>query len=463
MNILCIDDDAEYLLGLKLELKKSYHIYTALTLAEGFEILKSECCIDVILLDIGLPDSSGMEGLTKIKADYPSVDVVMVTAVRDPKFVVHAVRAGSSDYIVKPYAMDELVAILEKLQTIRTMRNRHDALVADLNPMDTKARLLGSSSIFRELLSQAARLKGHNANVLILGESGTGKELLARYIHGIEGNPSRRPFIAVNCAAIPEGLIESELFGHEKGSFTGAFERKIGKFELANGGDIFLDEISTLKHDMQAKILRVLQEKEIVRVGGNSTIHTDFRVIAASNMDLAQMVENNQFRMDLYHRIRVVQLVVPPLRERKEDIPTLIAYFLERYGKSGISKKITSNALTKLQNYSWPGNIRELENVIHSLSILTPGDVIEEKHLPSWALNGIGNGVKSNGVPAMSEITTSTTFKDYVNRAERSYIEHILTLCKGDKTKAASQMNIGRTTLYAKLKELGLETELKTN
>ncbi len=457
MNILCIDDDAEYLLGLKLDLKKSYQITTAMTLAEGIDALKNDSCVDVVLLDIGLPDGSGIEGLSKIKTDFPNVDVVMVTAVKDPKFVVHAVRNGSSDYLVKPYAHEELVAILEKLAAVRTIRDRHDALVADLNPTDTKSRILGSSPAFRDLLSQAARLKGHNANVLILGESGTGKELLARYIHSIDDNASKRPFIAVNCAAIPEGLIESELFGHERGSFTGAIERKIGKFELANGGDIFLDEISTLKPDLQAKILRVLQEREIIRVGGNATIHTDFRVLAATNIDLAHQIESGQFRMDLYHRVRVVQLVIPPLRERKEDIPTLIAYFLEKYGKGIDSKKITGSALSKLQNYSWPGNIRELENVIHSLTILTPGSIIEEKHLPNWTMNGVGDTTKRAGTPAVPEMSAGASYKDFVNRAERTYIEHILTVCKGDKTRAAQEMNIGRTTLYAKLKELGLD------
>ena len=457
-NILCIDDDAEYLLSLKAEIKKMYpNVFAAQDLNEGMEIIKEEY-IDGVLLDIGLPDCSGLEGLARIKKEYPSVDVVMVTGMRNPKFIVHAVRDGAADYITKPIDADELTAILEKLQAIKMMRDRHDALIANLNPNDTRARLLGSSPSFRSLLEQTTRLKGHNANVLILGESGTGKELLARYIHGLEENPLR-PFVAVNCAAIPETLIESELFGHEKGSFTGAVGRKIGKFELANGGDIFLDEISTLKHDLQAKILRVLQEKEIVRVGGNSTVHTDFRVIAATNVDLAAMVEKNQFRMDLYHRLRVVQLAVPSLRERTEDIPMFVAYFLDKYGKDGKVKKITANALLKLQTYSWPGNVRELENVVHSVAILTQGDIIEEKHLPHWALNGIGeNGKKYNG-PTAPELTITATYREYMNRAERSYIEYVLGVCNDDRSRAATTMDVGRTTLYTKIKEYGIDKE----
>ena len=443
-------------MGLKVQLKRYHNVFTASTLTEGLTILERETSIELVLLDIGLPDGSGIEGLSRIKLSHPNMDVVMVTAVKDPKFVVQAVRRGASDYIVKPYDKDELSALLEKIQYNRSIKNRHDALVAGLNPIDTKSMLLGSSPAFKDLLTQAKRLKGHNANVLVLGESGTGKELLARYIHGLEDSAVKRPFIAVNCAAIPEGLIESELFGHEKGAFTGAIERKIGRFELANGGDIFLDEIGTLKPDLQAKILRVLQEREIVRVGGNTTIHTDFRVIAATNVDIARMVENNQFRVDLYHRIKVVQLVVPPLRERREDIPMLIAYFLERFWKNGEAKKITGQALRKLQDYSWPGNIRELENIVHSLSILTPGGVIEEGHLPQ-TLNGPVGVSRKSGSPTLPELCTATKYRDYLNRAERVYIEHILDICKGDKTKAAAEMNIGRTTLYSRLKELGIE------
>ena len=458
-NILCIDDDADYLFGLKLELKKMYNVFTALTLAEGMETLKEEY-VDGVLLDMNLPDSKTLEGLTKIKSKYANVDVVMVTAEKNPKFIVNSVREGASDYLVKPYELDELIAILEKLQAIKAMRDRHDALVENLNSSDSRTRLLGSSPAFRELLTQASRVKGHKANVLILGESGTGKELLARYIHSLEGNSPKRPFIAVNCAAIPENLIESELFGHEKGSFTGAIGRKIGKFELANGGDIFLDEISTLKPDLQAKILRVLQEKEVIRVGGNQTVHTDFRVIAATNVDLATMVERSQFRMDLYHRLRVVQLIVPPLRDRKEDIAMLVAYFLDKFSKDGNVKKMTATALNKLQNYSWPGNIRELENVIHSVAIMTLGNVIEEKNLPHWALNGCGDNGKFTGSPMLPELTLSATFKDYIRRAERVYIEHILTVCNGDRTKAANAMDVGRTTLYSKLKELDINFEL---
>ncbi len=455
-GVLCIDDDSAYLFSLKIELKNhGYQVSAADTLKEGLERLEKES-IDCVLLDINLPDGSGLDGLSKIKEKFPNVDIIMITAKEDVKFVVQAMRSGACNYLIKPYNIDELVAILEKLEAMRQISDRHDALVASLNPVDTRSRLLGSSPAFRELLVQTYKLRGHNANVLVLGESGTGKELLARYIHSLEENPSRRPFIAVNCAAIPESLIESELFGYEKGAFTGAVKRKLGKFELANGGDIFLDEISSLKPDLQAKILRVLQEKEIVRVGGNATVRTDFRVIAATNVDLTQMVDNNHFRMDLYHRLRVVQLTVPPLRERKEDIPMLVAYFLEKFSRGETPKKITSVALAKIQEYRWPGNIRELENVIHSVSILTTGNIIEEKHLPHWALNGCGDENRPASLPR-PELALSTTYREFMRRTERAYIEHILKTCDGDKTRAAVMMNVGRTSLYTKLKELSIK------
>lgn len=459
-GILCIDDDPEFLLSLKLQLKKSYEITTTLTLQDGLQILKEQS-IDLVLLDIGLGNEDGIDGLRQIKQGNPGLDVIMVTGYKDPKFIIQSIRNGASDYLCKPFELEELIAVIEKLQTIKQMRERHDALVANLNPVDTRSRLMGNSPAFRTMLDQTNRVKGHMANILLQGESGTGKELLARYIHSLEENP-QRPFIAVNCAAIPEGLIESELFGHERGAFTGAMQRKIGKFELANGGDIFLDEISTLRPDLQVKILRVLQEREIVRVGGNTPIKVDFRVISATNDKLEERIQKSDFRMDLFHRLRVIQLDIPPLRERKEDISLLTAYFLEKFGRSDGKKRITAEALRRLQNYYWPGNIRELENVVHSVIILSPGDIITEDHLPTWTMQGGPQQTTTdesgiNSTPLLPILTDSLTYKDYVRQAEKIYIEHMLTTNKGDKTKTAQAMDVGRTTLYGKLKELGIQ------
>lgn len=456
-HILWIDDDPEFLLTARSDLKKAFTISTATTLNAGLQILRQET-IDLVLLDLHIGEEDGLEGLRQVKQEMPSADIVMVTGAKDPKVIVQAVRAGAADYLCKPFERDELTAVIEKLQAVKQIRDRHDALIADLNPSAMRSRFVGVSLAFRKLLEQADRLKGHQANILLQGESGTGKELLARHVHSLEANP-QRPFIAVNCAAIPEGLIESELFGHEKGAFTGATQRKIGKFELASGGDIFLDEISALRLDLQAKILRVLQEKEIVRVGGNTPIRVDFRVLSATNDSLETRVARGEFRMDLYHRLRVIQLHLPALRERREDIPLLIAYFLDKFSKVTGPKRITAEALRRLQMYEWPGNVRELENVIHSLVILTPDEIIGEQHLPHWAMNGIADHIRTAAhVPTRSwdALAELPALREYVRQAERSYIEHVLRVHEGDKSKTAQALAVGRTTLYAKLKEVGL-------
>lgn len=461
-NILWIDDDADFLMSMKILLKRKFKIDTLNTLAEGFQEIRKNNT-DLVLLDFSLSaDENGLDGLKQIKQLSPETDVIMVTGAKDPKIIVEAIRAGAADYICKPFAIDELIAIIERVQTVSNIRDRTNTLIEDMNPVDTRSRILGSSPKLRDIMEKASRLKGHNANVLILGESGTGKELLARYVHSLEEN-LRRPFIAVNCAAIPEGLIESELFGYERGAFTGANHRKIGKFELANGGDIFLDEISSLKPGLQAKILRVLQEKEVVRVGGNTPIPVNFRVIAATNENLGQKVNDANFRIDLYHRLRVVELQIPPLRERKEDIPLLIAYFLDKFGRSASAKKIAGSALRRLQEYPWPGNIRELENVIHSLTILSSDEIITSEHLPHWMDNpakiitesdlGRAKEVDSLNLPTNTE---SVTLRDWIKEAEKIYIERALKKNNGDKTRTAKTLNMGRTTLYGKLKELDL-------
>lgn len=462
-NIILIDDDKEYLFSTKLLLQKKYDVMLANSLAEGLQEIKKSA-IDLVLLDIDLSgDENGLEGLRQVKQLSPDTDVIMVTGSKEPKTIVQAVRAGATDYLCKPFAPEELLATVEKTQSVKIVKDKNNSLIEDLNPVDTRSRILGSSPVFRALLEKATRLRGHTeANILILGESGTGKELLARYIHSLEKN-TRRPFIAVNCAAIPEGLIESELFGHERGAFTGASYRKIGKFELAAGGDIFLDEISSLRQDLQAKILRVLQEREIVRVGGNATIAVNFRVISATNDNLMELINNNKFRVDLYHRLRVVELDIPPLRERHEDIVLLVAYFLDKLGKTKGTKKISAEALRKLQEYTWPGNVRELENAIHSMTILAPGEIITEQHLPNWMKEplitaGADEGAKTGneGVLTLPDDISAVQYREFIRGAEKIYIQKTLQQHGGDKTKTAEALNMGRTTLYGKLKELGL-------
>jgi len=455
-NILCIDDDLEFLTSQKALLLTRYNnVQTSRTLDDGLNII-NECDIDVVLLDIKLSKGeNGLDGLKQIKQLANETDVIMVTGFRDPKTIVTAIHAGATDYLCKPFDPDELFAVIDKNRSIRELKDRHNALIEDINTIDKKSRILGSSESILRLLRDAKYLKGHmNANVLILGESGTGKELLARYIHLAEKD-SKRPFVAVNCAAIPDSLIESELFGYERGAFTGANRRKIGKFELANGGDIFLDEISSLRLDLQAKILRVIQEKEIVRIGGNTAIPINFRVISATNDNLTKLVDEGKFRLDLYHRIRVVEFTMPPLRERKKDIPMLVNYFLSKDNVTEYPKKITRAALQKLEEYSWPGNVRELENVILSLSILSHSDIIEEKHLPEWLKDSVSEDFTVSKGQSLS-LENSIKFTDFLKKAELMYIRMCLNKHNGDKTRTAEALEMSRSNLYIKLRELGL-------
>jgi DNA-binding NtrC family response regulator len=454
VTILCIDDDADFLTSVKFTLKNSYEIFTASTIADGLTVLEKER-VDMVLLDVGMGNENGIEGIRRIKQVNPRIDVVMLSGMRDPKAVVESIRAGAFEYLTKPFDREELEAVIEKLQVCWSVRDRYDALLEECDVERRKKEFVYISLAVRKLLEQAAHLRGRSANVLIVGETGTGKELLARYIHRLEDNP-RRPFVAVNCAAIPENLLEAELLGHEAGSFTGAVKRRIGKFELADGGDIFLDEIGSLKMDLQAKILRVLEEREFCRVGGNQVISANFRVVAATNEPLEEKVARGEFRMDLYHRLRVIELTMPPLRDRREDIPLLVEQFLRKYGEDA-PKKISPDAMEQLMVYHWPGNVRELQNVIHSLCILTPGDTIKKENLPRWALNGCGlEGALAPRAAAPSFNDQVVSLREFVQRAEREYIEHVLGRCEGDKTKTAQLLDVGRTTLYGKMKDLGM-------
>ncbi|MFH1830464.1 MAG: sigma-54 dependent transcriptional regulator [Pseudomonadota bacterium] len=460
-RILIIDDDADLLIATRMQLRGSYSVLTASSTAEGLAIL-AEQDVDLVLLDVGLEGENGLEGIRKIHDVHPSVGVAMLSGLKDTKTVVTAIRAGAVDYLTKPLNDDELVEVVEKAVAVRDAQERREALLCSQTSVSNgKACIVYRSKIMTKLMREADKLRGHDVNVLIVGKTGTGKELLARYINESEKG-GRRPFVAVNCSAIPDHLLESELFGHEAGAFTGAIRRRIGKFEVADGGDILLDEVSTMKLDLQVKLLRVLQEKEFSRLGSNVPIKSNFRVIAASNQTLDDLMERGEFRADLYHRLRVVQLDIPPLSERVEDIPVLIEYFLENFS-SGIRKKtITERAMARLMEHKWTGNVRELSNVIQSLIIMTHGDVIDESSFAPYTLNCNHSldGVRLGEVDScirMPHASDSVSFlKDYIQHAEKSYIQRVIDLHEGDKSASAKKLGIGRTTLYMKLKEFGL-------
>ncbi len=454
-RILLIDDDLDFLTAMRIQLRSQYGVLTANSIANGLGILKDQD-VDLVLLDVGLGQENGLDGIKQIHAVHPSVGIAMLSGQRDVQTVVEAIRAGAVDYLTKPVDNDQVAAVMEKAIATRSVQEKCEALLQSQAPNKTvQGKIVHKSEQMQKLLQQTDQVKGHAANVLIIGETGTGKELLARHIHEQEGD-TRRPFIVVNCAAIPEHLLESELFGHEAGAFTGANRRRIGKFELADGGDIFLDEISTMKLELQVKLLRILQEKEFYRLGSNNPIKADFRVIAACNQSLEEMVEKGSFRADLFHRLRVIQLALPPLRERKSDIPLLAKHFISTFPDiNNKHKQITEDAISKLMNYSWPGNVRELANVMRSLVIMTPGEKIETENFPKWVLNGTTSSTKTH-FPIPSSNVSVVSLKDYIRQAERHGIETALEKYEGDKSRAARALGVCRTTFYTKLKELGM-------
>lgn len=454
-RILIIDDDQDFLLSTRRRLRGEYGILTAISISEGLRLLENND-VDLVLLDVGLGKENGLDGIKKIHEVHPLVGVAMLSGMSDVKTVVQAIRTGAMEYLTKPINTEDIAKVVEKAVVARDIHEKREALFrTQLNGKNGKKCIIYKGPAMQTLMGEVEQVRGHRANVLIIGDTGTGKELLARHIHEQELD-KKRPFITVNCGAIPEHLLESELFGHEAGAFTGATRRRIGIFELADGGDIFLDEISAMKSDLQVKLLRVLQEKEFCRLGSNTPIHAEFRVIAASNQSLDALVENGAFRKDLYHRLRVMQFVVPPLSERKEDIPLMVEHFLDKFKTGSQRKLISEDALERLIEYSWPGNVRELSNVVQSLVIMSQGDVIDDAAFPRWILNGCGHVHNATAANSTNNAETVSKLNRHVRAAEKCCIEEELKKHDGDKTKVAAALGIGRTTLYSKLKELGL-------
>ena len=405
---------------------------------------------DVMLVDLKMPKLDGLELIEKAKGLYPKMPIVMITAHATVEVAVAAMKKGAFDFVTKPFDPDELKAILRKAAEYK---KREDAEISAIASLDEERRIVGESPKLLEVLETVEQIAKTDATVLICGETGTGKDLIARAIHKASGR--KGAFVKVHCAAIPAHLFESELFGHEKGAFTGATTSKPGRFELASGGTIFLDEVSTLPLEVQPKLLRVLQDREFERVGGIRTIRTDARVIAATNVDLKEMVDRGEFREDLYFRLNVFPIVVPPLRERKEDIPVLARYFGEHYGaRLGVGfGGISAEAMDALVAYSWPGNVRELENVIERAVILAKGAEIGVEHLPPEITGG---GPRDEG-KAPADLKERS--KQAQQQFERAAIEEALRETKGNISHAAKRLGLSRRGLQLKIKELGIEVE----
>jgi two-component system NtrC family response regulator len=446
-SILLIDDDESLRRVMEFSLTEAgYAVRAVAGGEEGLRLFEKDP-FDAVVTDITMPGMSGMEVLRQVRERDARIPVIIITAYGTIESAVEAMKQGAFDYITKPFNRDELRITLEKALRMRRLEHENVELRAEIRGRYRFEEIVGTSEKVREVLETAGRVASSDASVLITGESGTGKELLARGIH-YSSPRANGPFVAVNCAAIPETLIESELFGHVKGAFTGAIRDKEGKFELADGGTLFLDEIGELRVDLQSKILRALQEKTVDRVGGSRPVPVDARVIAATNRDIERAVKDGKFREDIYYRLSVITLHMPPLRERKEDIPILAEHFLKKYNKSE-PVTLSPDTLEALKAYGWPGNVRELENVIQRASVLRRGNEITRAELPD-KLTKEERGVEDIILNLPEEGIS-------LEELEKSLIIKALEKHKGNQTRAAEYLGITRPTLIYRMEKYGLK------
>ena len=443
-TVLIIED--EKLMRVTLEdalISEGYDVVSFGTGTEALNSLKNNL-FDVVVTDVRLPDIDGL-GILKEISRLNAAQVIVMTAFGTIKDAVEAMKLGAFDYITKPFSLDEFLLLIERALELKRLRDENIRLKKDLSKCYCSPNIIGESAEMKKVFSLIEKVSASDATVLILGESGTGKELIATTIH-YQSKRKDKPLIKVNCAALPEGLIESELFGHEKGAFTGAVRRKPGRFELAHGGTIFLDEIGDLPSSTQAKILRVTQERQFERIGGTATLTVDVRIIAATNKNLEEEVKAGRFREDLYYRLNVIPIILPPLRERKEDIPNLIEFFMDKF-RSKLSKNVrfSKEAADMLLTYDYPGNVRELENIIERCVTLSVSQVIDKDELPSFIANG-------------EQSTKSLFLSDVAAYAKKAHILRVLKTTQGNKTRAAEMLGISRKTLWEKMKTYRIES-----
>lgn len=438
-SVLIIEDDKLMRITLEDSLRANDYEVLSSENAEGGLSLLRERSFDLIVTDVRLPDKNGIE-LLRVIPSISDAPVIVMTAFGTIKDAVEAMRLGAFDYITKPFSLEEFIILVQRAIDFKKLRQENLRLKQDVTRCYGLSSIIGEGNAIRNLLTMIERIASSDSTVLITGESGTGKELVATTIH--YQSPRRdKPLVKVNCAALPEGLIESELFGHEKGAFTGALKKKPGRFELASGGTIFLDEVGDLPPSAQAKLLRVLQDKTFERIGGTEPIKVDVRIIAATNRDLKEEVKKGRFREDLFFRLNVIPVHIPPLRERKEDIPLLVEYFLKKFNsRLGKNVRFSSEAMKALFEYDYPGNVRELENIIERVVVLSQGGIIKKDDLPF--------SFSTTGSLLLSEVSS---------RVEKEHILKVLKLTGGNKTRAAELLGISRKTLWEKLNAYGIE------
>jgi len=451
-KILIVDDDPGHLAALKTITRSWGHaVQTADDGAAAVETVTSSA-VDLVLMDVRMARMGGIEALEKIKAYNPSIPIIIMTAYSSVESAVEALKAGAYDYLIKPLDFDVLKLTIERAREHAGLKAENMLLKSKLGADFNLANIIGRSSAMKALIDMVAMIAPSEATVLITGESGTGKELVARSLH-FNSPRKDKPLVVVNCAAIAETLLESELFGHEKGAFTGADKRHEGRFMQANHGTVFLDEVSETSSTMQAKLLRVLQEKEIQRVGGEEVLPVDARVVAATNRDLEAEVAGGRFREDLFHRLNVMRLTVPPLRDRLEDIPLLAQHFLEQFASRNRKtvKGFTPLAMDMLLKHDWPGNVRELENTVERAVILLTGDHITEKQLPLTIVQKYSES-RGQRTPAPPASNGSRSLEDI----EKEAIVATLEATGQNKSEAARRLGISRKTLHNKMKSYGL-------
>jgi two-component system, NtrC family, nitrogen regulation response regulator NtrX len=447
-RILVVDDEENIRKSLKMILE--YEGYTFLEASSGedaLDLAAETVGLDLILLDIKLPGKDGLEVLAELKKRPYSPEVIMISGQGTIKTAIEATKLGAFDFMEKPLHRDRVLLSIRNALSQNILRRE----CVDLRKKaDKKYELIGNHPLMKNLWNEILKAARSNANVLIYGESGTGKELIARAIHANSLRAKER-FVQVNCAAIPEELIESELFGHEKGSFTGATEKKEGKFEQADAGTIFLDEVADMSLKTQSKVLRVLEEGEVQKVGSNKLNRVDVRVIAATNKDLPKEIREGKFREDLYFRLNVVPLLSPPLREKKEDIPQLMEYFCRTFAdeNNAKAKKFSDGALQVILKYPWKGNVRELKNVVERLIIMTEGDIIEKRDLPAE--------IRGETRVELPEARGFKTLKDFRDLAEKEFILAKLEENKWNISQTAREIDTPRSNLYKKLEQYGIK------
>ena len=439
-SVLVVDDENGVLQSFNMVLSSGYNVFLADTGKKALDIFTRNS-IDLILLDILMPGTNGLDLLKKFKALDPNTEIIMVSAVKEVQTAVKAMKYGAYDYVVKPFVVEEILNIvgraLEKHQLVREVTYLREELER-YHPFE---KIIGQDKKMKAIFDLITNIADSDGAVLIQGESGTGKELIARAIHKLGGRQDQ-PFVVINCAAIPETLMESEIFGHDKGAFTGASSTKVGKLEIADKGIVFLDDVDTLDISMQAKLLRVIQEKEFERLGSTKLIKVDVRFIAASNKDLKNLVDNESFREDLYYRLNVFPIELPPLRDRRKDIPLLLGHFLDLHAKqTGKPKKRFSSSALKIltEHYEWPGNVRELQNLVERLSTITKGNIIFPSNVSAFKIT-------------KKEIK-DMPLKTAVDIFEKQFIGDVLKRSHGSKKDAARILGIHRNTLQKKLNQ----------